>query len=162
MGELSTATAGRTIKSVPVNNGRAELSGVLLRTEMKTIDSDELYRNVTQFLERKGVELKDGSYAKRLQQCCGLLADVVNTTHKTVTRACAEMDRKLKDIRETVRGGARKAPPVVPPETGPTAATQAQAEMRRRRRTPTKRPRPVKTGGVQVKRKTVRKSPTKG
>jgi hypothetical protein len=150
-----------TTKSGSVHNGRAEVNGDFLRTEMKTIDSDELYRNVTQFLERKGVELKEGSYARRLQQCCGLLADVVNTTHKTVTRACAEMDRKLKDIRETVRGGARKAPPVVPPEVGPTAATQAQAETRRRRRTPTKRARPVKAGSAQAKRKVVRKSPRK-
>jgi len=70
---------------------------------MKTINQDELFQNVKQFLQGRGVDLKEGSYTRRLQQCCGLLTDVVNTTNRTVSRACAEVDRKLKEVRETIR-----------------------------------------------------------
>ena len=133
---------------------------------MKTIDQDELFRNITQFLQRKGVELKEGSYSRRLQQCCGLLADVVNTTNKTVARACAEVDQKLKDIRETVRrpSGRKPPPQPAPAEPGPVFAPPPRPQAKGRRKPAAKRTAPVASKRVAApgKRKVARKPKSAG
>jgi hypothetical protein len=131
---------------------------------MKTIDQDELFRNVTQFLQGRGVELKEGSYTKRLQQCCGLLADVVNTTNHTLARACAEVDRKLKDIRQTVRGrrGPKPPPQPEPVTPEPTVVPEGRPQPKGRRKPPVTRARPAnpapKRAAVRGKGKSAGKS----
>jgi hypothetical protein len=89
---------------------------------MKTIDKDELYRHLGDFLKSKGVKLEEGSYAQRVRQGCSLLADVVNTAQKTVRHAKAEVDRKLSKLRQSIHEAtAPKSPPAPPPfpATGP-------------------------------------------
>jgi hypothetical protein len=44
---------------------------------MNTIEKDELYDNLRQFLKDKGVELQEGSYAQTIQKSCRILADVL-------------------------------------------------------------------------------------
>ena len=43
---------------------------------MKTIKKDELFQSLGDFLKLKGVELRDGAYAKRIRQGCDLLTPV--------------------------------------------------------------------------------------
>ena len=69
---------------------------------MKTINKDELFRNLSGFLKSKGIELKEGSYSRRIEKGCGLLADVVNATQHAAKRAKAEVNKKLGQLRESI------------------------------------------------------------
>ncbi len=83
---------------------------------MKTIDKDELYNHLCDFLKAKGVELRPGSYSERIRQGCSLLADVANTTRKTVRRAKAKAGQTLDDLRQTIHEATAPAP--APAKTG--------------------------------------------
>jgi hypothetical protein len=109
---------------------------------MKTIDKDEFYRNLGDFLKSKGIELKEGSYAQRIRQGCNLLADAINATQKTVKRTKAEVDKKLDQLRQSIHEAtAPKPPPASPPpqqaSTGEAASAKANAK---RRAKPSNRP----------------------
>ena len=54
---------------------------------MKRIKTGELYRNLSAFLGRKGIEFKDGSYTERIKQSCSVLTDAVNVSQKALERA---------------------------------------------------------------------------
>jgi hypothetical protein len=69
---------------------------------MKTLSKDELYKNLRGFLEAKGVELKDGSYANSIQKSCGLLSDAINLGQQGVSRARLEIDKKLDQLRQVI------------------------------------------------------------
>jgi hypothetical protein len=69
---------------------------------MKTIKKGELFQNLSGFLTTKGIELKDGVYASRIDKACGLLTDAINGTQKTVSRAKVEVDKKLDQLRQTI------------------------------------------------------------
>jgi hypothetical protein len=69
---------------------------------MKTINKGELFQNLSGFLKKKGIELKDGSYSRRIEQGCGLLADVVNTTQRAAKRARSEVNRKFSQLRQSI------------------------------------------------------------
>jgi hypothetical protein len=69
---------------------------------MKTIKKDELFENFTEFLNAKGVELKDGDYARRINRACDLLTDTINGTQSAVKRARVEVDKKLTQLRQTI------------------------------------------------------------
>ena len=77
---------------------------------MKTIDKDELYQNLGDFLQSKGIELKDGAYARRIQQGCSLLTDAINGTQKTVKRAKVEVDKKLGQLRQSIHEATAPKP----------------------------------------------------
>ncbi len=114
---------------------------------MKTIKKDELYRNLGEFLQSKGIELKDGTYAQRIRQGCDLLSGAINATQSTVTRAQAEVDRKLQQLRRTVHEATKPEPEPSPRRTskaakpgpgskraqGPKPAPKARAKTQRRR-----------------------------
>src|SRR6266487_195978 len=78
---------------------------------MKTIKKDELFESLGDFLKLKGVELKDGAYAKRIRQGCDLLTDAINGTQKTVKHARVEVDKKLDQLRQTIHEATAPKPP---------------------------------------------------
>jgi hypothetical protein len=88
---------------------------------MKTIDKNELYRNLSDFLKLKGIELQDGAYAQRIQRGCGLLTDAINITQKTVKRAKVRIDKKLDKLRQTIHEATAPESPM--PGPSPTGAS---------------------------------------
>ena len=102
---------------------------------MKTIDKDELYRHLCEFLKSKGVELKDGAYTQHIRQGCTLLTDVANTTRKTVKRAKAKADRKLDDLRQSIHEATAPASA----SSKPSASAPSPERGKSRRRTPAAR-----------------------
>ncbi len=54
---------------------------------MKPINKDELYEHLNRFLQTKGIELKEGSYAKGIQKGFSLLTDAINLSQKGIQRA---------------------------------------------------------------------------
>lgn len=99
---------------------------------MKQIDKNELYQNLRGFLKSKGIELQDGSYANRVRQGCGLLADAVNATQKTVRRARVEVDRKLDQLRQSIHN-ATASEPVVSSASKPAPANEPTRGKRKAR-----------------------------
>lgn len=69
---------------------------------MSTIDEQEMFQNVTDFLKTKGIELKEGSYTRRIRQGCRLLTKAVNTTDKVMEKAKVEMDAGLDRVRQKI------------------------------------------------------------
>jgi len=108
---------------------------------MKTIKKDELFESLGDFLKLKGVELKDGDYAKRIRQGCNLLTDAINGTQKTVKHARVEVDKKLDQLRQTIHEAtAPKPPPAASaPKTPSAHVKKEKARPRRRRRSASKR-----------------------
>jgi hypothetical protein len=104
-------------------------------TSMKTVDHNELYQHLSGFLNAKGIELKEGTYPQRIRQGCNLLADIINTTQKTVRQAKVQVNRKLDGLRQTIHEAtAAKSPPpppaAEPPKTGPAAKPGARRPAR--------------------------------
>ena len=54
---------------------------------MKSIDKNELYQHVGQFLKGKGIELSEGSYSKGIHATCSLLADAINLSQAGLEKA---------------------------------------------------------------------------
>jgi hypothetical protein len=99
---------------------------------MTKIDKNELYQNLRSFLKSKGVSLEEGSYARRLEQGCHLLAETINTTQATVEHAKVRVDRALNQLRHTIhQATAPKAGPGPsassrPPAGGPKSGTKTR------------------------------------
>src|SRR6478609_4244968 len=82
-------------------------SGILViaarrSTFMKTIEKDELYENLSQFLKGKGIELKEGHYTKGIHAGCSLLADAINLSQAGLDRARTEVERQFDQIRQVI------------------------------------------------------------
>src|SRR5271165_2784074 len=88
---------------------------------MKKIKKDELFSHLGDFLKSKGIELNEGSYTERIKQGCSLLADSINATQETVSKAKVKVDAALDDLRQTIH--ERTAPPTPPPNKGKSRAT---------------------------------------
>ena len=98
---------------------------------MKPIQKDELYTHLCGFLKGKGVELKEGSYAKGIQNGCSLLADAINLSQKGISRAKVQVDSKLDKMRQAIHEmTAPKPPPQAPPPKSGNATTKTQAKAR--------------------------------
>ena len=69
---------------------------------MKPIEKSELYQHVNEFLKTKGVEIKEGTYARHLEKSCGLLTDAINLTQKGMERAKSEIDKRLEQMRQVI------------------------------------------------------------
>ena len=103
---------------------------------MKTLEKDELYENLQGFLKNKGVELKAGSYADKIQKGCDLLSEAINTSQKGLARAKVGIDKKLDQLRQVIH--EKTAPPggggpsAARPEPAPSAQTsQDRAEPKK-------------------------------
>lgn len=97
---------------------------------MKRIAKEELFTHVSGFLAKKGVELKEGSYSRRIHQGCGILADLVNMSQDGLESAKKTADEQLEKLRQVIHektapkpGQASEAPP--PPKTEPAPAAAA-------------------------------------
>jgi|SRR6185369_120104 len=98
---------------------------------MKTIKKDELFESLGDFLKLKGVELKDGSYAKRIRQGCDLLTEAINCTQKTVKRTRVKVDEKLDQLRQSIHTATAPKPPPAASTPRPTPAGGAKTAQRR-------------------------------
>ena len=84
---------------------------------MKNIGKDELYRNITEFLRSRGIELKDGAYAEHIRRGCGFLTEAINATQRTVKRAREGVDQKLAQLRRSIHEATSPSPPEAPAPT---------------------------------------------
>ena len=82
---------------------------------MKSIQKDELYEHVSQFLKAKGIEMKEGSYPKGIQKGCSILADAINLSQKGITQAKAQIDKNLDRMRQVIH---QKTAPRTAPQAG--------------------------------------------
>jgi len=92
---------------------------------MKPIEKNELYQHVNQFLKNKGVEVKEGTYAKQLEKSCGLLTDAINLTQKGMERAKTEIDKRLDQVRQAIHEKTAPRPATRPAPQGAAAARNA-------------------------------------
>ena len=69
---------------------------------MKPLQKHELYENLTGFLQTKGIELKDGSYAQAIQKSCSLLTDAINLGQEGLEKAKNKIDTKLDQVRQVI------------------------------------------------------------
>ena len=111
---------------------------------MKTIEKDELYRTISEFMKSKGLELTDGPYAGHIRRGCDLLSDAINATQRTVVRAREEMDKKLLKLRQCIHEATAPPQPPPPPSSPPPAATAPPvageaAARAAKKKTPTRR-----------------------
>ncbi len=102
---------------------------------MKSIQKDELYDHVRQFLKSKGIEMQDGSYPRGIQKGCSILADAINLSQKGLTQAKEQIDKNLDRMRQVIH---EKTAPRTPPKAG--ATPKAKSQGTKSRRPGTKRP----------------------
>src|SRR6267143_5016578 len=104
---------------------------------MKTIQKDELYENLSQFLKSKGIELKEGSYTKSVHAGCSMLADAVNLSQAVLERAKTELEKRLDQVRQVIHESTAPKPPVAAkpqPKTGSKAgARNSKPKVQRRK-----------------------------
>jgi hypothetical protein len=102
---------------------------------MSKIDKNELYQHLSGFLKSKGVELTAGSYSRRIEQGCGLLADAVNLSQRALTRTKTEVDKGLDRMRQAIhektapKAPANQTTPEPPP--GPAKAATPRSSPRK-------------------------------
>jgi hypothetical protein len=101
-------------------------------TTMKRINQGELFQHLGGFLKAKGIELREGSYTRRIQQGCALLSDTINLSQTGLEKAKTKAEQKLEELRQVIHektapksAGAPEAPP--PPPTIPPASKAAPA-----------------------------------
>ena len=97
---------------------------------MNKIDKTELFEHVGSFLKTKGVELKEGSYARRIEQGCGLLADAVNLSQRALECTKAEMDKRLDRMRQVIHEKTAPKTPASSPQPEPAAGPAKSASAR--------------------------------
>lgn len=119
---------------------------------MKPLEKDELYQNLSGFLKTKGIELKDGSYAKGIRKSCHLLAEAINLGQAGFTQAKTRVDKKLDQMRQVIHEKtAAPKPPVITPaaaapppasaQRGPSASKAAPRKPRARKQARPRKPR---------------------
>jgi len=81
---------------------------------MNKIDKDELYGHVREFLQGKGVELQEGSYSRRIQQGCHILAKTINGSQAALKNLKAEAGRRLDTVRQVIHEQTAPRPPAAP------------------------------------------------
>ena len=99
---------------------------------MKSIQKDEMFAHVSQFLKGKGIELKEGTYARGIQKSCGILTDAINLSQQGIERARGEIGKRVDQMRQVIHektapGGAAK------PSAGKTKARNQKANAKKRK-----------------------------
>jgi len=87
---------------------------------MKQLKQHEIYENLSGFLQTRGIEFKDGSYAQAIQKSCSFLTDIINLGQRGLCKARTEVDKNLDRVRQTIHQAttpksAAKATPKPPP-----------------------------------------------
>lgn len=90
---------------------------------MKRIRKNELFQNLSGFLKTRGIEIKEGSYATKIQTSCSLLTDAINAGQKGVERAKEGIDKNLERMRQVIH--EKTAP--APAKPAPAAARKTKA-----------------------------------
>ena len=106
---------------------------------MSTINKDELFSNIRQFLKTKGIELQEGSYARTIQKGCQVLTDTINLTQQAVERARSEVERNLERVRQTIhqKTAPRKASTATAPNTAAPGKPPVMSEVELAEKPPT-------------------------
>jgi len=111
---------------------------------MNKINKEEMFTHLKGFLKSKGIELQEGTYAKRIQQACGVLTDSVNVSQEALARAKTAMDKGLDQLRQTIHEKTAPKPPVIQTEPAKakcecTCECDAGAKPKRAAKKPRKR-----------------------
>lgn len=126
---------------------------------MKTIEKDELYNHLSQFLKNRGIEMKDGSYSQRIQQGCSLLTEAVNLTQQGMQKAKGQIDKRLDQMRQVIHEKtAPKPAATAPPPTSSSSASAGPAGSASGNAAPKARARSKRAAGKARPKKTVKKS----
>lgn len=107
---------------------------------MKKLKKDEIYKNLSAFLQTKGVELKDGSITARIKNGCSILSDTINFAQGNLQKAKAQMDKKLNEMREVIH--QKTAPKTQPPPKAAPAKPPSKAKAKAKAK-PKPQPKPV-------------------
>ncbi|HZR21775.1 MAG TPA: hypothetical protein VFE51_31115 [Verrucomicrobiae bacterium] len=111
---------------------------------MKTLEKDELFQNLQGFLKTKGLELKEGSYAQKIQKSCTLLSDAINIGQQGLARAKLEVDKKLDQVRQVIHEKTAPSGPkpssASPPQGQPSPASAARPKSPKSKSKTPKRP----------------------
>jgi hypothetical protein len=99
------------------------------RPFMKKIRNNELFQNLSSFLKTRGIEIREGTYATRIQTGCSLLTEAINAGQKGVQQAKAGIDKKLERMRQ-----------VIHEKTAPAPAKPAPAAARKTKPRPASKP----------------------
>jgi hypothetical protein len=105
---------------------------------MKQLEQNEIFQNLGNFLKARGIEIKDGSYAKGIEKSCGLLTDAINLGQGSLERAKAGIDKTVEHMRQVIhektapkRSARAGAPPKVA-AGGKTKKTRSAKPPRRK------------------------------
>lgn len=96
---------------------------------MKTIQKDELFQNLKGFLKAKGIGLQEGSYTRRIEQSCGVLAESINLSQRALHRAKEGMGKSLERVRQVIH---EKTAPKPPPAQSPPVAPAVSEPLERK------------------------------
>ena len=97
---------------------------------MKKIKPGELFRHLGGFLSSKGIELKEGAYAKRIEQGCEVLTSFINVSQTGLQKAKTETEKKLDQVRQAIHEKTAPTPPR-PPKKATPAPQPAPAKAQR-------------------------------
>ena len=107
---------------------------------MKPLEKNEIYANLADFLQKKGIELKDGSYAKGIEKSCSLLTEAINLGQQGLERAKTQIDKKLDEVRQTIH---EKTAPKRGPQKGTkievTASKPSGSKRPQKKQAPSKK-----------------------
>ena len=104
---------------------------------MKPLNKNELYANLNEFLKNKGIELKDGSYAKGIEKSCSLLTEAINIGQQGLDRAKTQIDKRLEQVRQVIH---EKTAPRSGPQKGTKIKVTSSSPSRSKRSTRKKTP----------------------
>ncbi len=103
---------------------------------MKPLEENEIFQNLSGFLKTRGIQLKKGSYAQGIQKGCALLTNAINLGQEGLGRAKVEVDKTVDHMRKVIhektaprppRAPAAAAPPVAEEKESPTASAKTKA-----------------------------------
>lgn len=86
---------------------------------MKSINNEELFAQISQFLKSKGIELQEGSYTHTIRKGCQVLADTINLGQQAVGRAKSGVEEKLEKVRQVLHQKTAPRQPPVQPQAPP-------------------------------------------
>jgi hypothetical protein len=95
---------------------------------MQKIDKGELYQHVQQFLKQRGVRLEEGSYTRRIQHGCSILADTVNLSQQAVSKATSVVEKRLDRVRQVIHEKTAPKAPTPAAGTPPQSAESSSAK----------------------------------
>ena len=102
---------------------------------MKKIYEGELFGHLSGFLKAKGIELKEGTYTKHIEQGCSLLSSAINVSQKGIKRAQAEAAKTIDEMRQVIHEKTAPQPPPAPAAKKPNAKPRPAPKKSPRRTT---------------------------